>query len=969
MVRTRDRSQETGVGWLARACGAACAVLLLATPVSAQTFYPDDPLKAEPEPYPTFEPQIRALSEILELASNTVGGPGERHPDVGVIEAGGVNTLGEVLDGPWFVNRHATRPLTHDELAEGPGTDNAPSDEGNWQILTIKPFGSRPGMLIADQRARIYLLLFDSPDSPELATGAQHVASRIMHAVGYHVPETHVISFAREKLVLAEGANIISSADNKRTLTEVDVDKFLRGVARTALGRHRAVALYASPSEWSGLLGPYQVYTTRSDDANDIVPHEHRRDLRGLYVIASWINHAAFRAVTTLDVLFEERAVPPHIRHYIVDFWSSLGSGINGRKRAWEGNDSMFDRDAAFRNIIGFGIWSPSWMGATYPKLPAAGRFEAATFKPDRWTPLERLAPFENRLPDDEFWGAKQVMAFRDDDVETLVSTGAYTDPEAAEWITRTLIARRDKIGRHYFAKMLPLDNFRVENGRVQFDDLAERYGVTEIARTYTARWLRLLNETGALVQVQGANSFDLPTRVDTAAAGSYYAVRVEAAGEDAARHVIVYLRTVAGGNHEVVGIERGWPGKVLADPSREIDTGVSRFASLDPEQQKLYEPFAIRDADARGRTMTPEEHFNSQTISERTTYDAVTHALMSSALTDEEGNELGTAFDLVAGIERVAGQYYGRGGDQQFRLYVDLRPDAVETLHRSTQFFEGHENTVYHVGYPYSFRQEGDVPNMQVSVAEDGLKADIDVDYRSSKSPGALFNGHLTSANSDVRAGDNVDRHNGRWSGLVAWWQDVFGNMPGGQQGPQDIFAAATEVPTPLPDNRPPGATIDRPEDAVQEFLTDWLVRRDVDEAISFMSDRAFACVNTDDDARYEALGADGARTALRETMRLAVDEMGERHNLTEAVDAVPPLTSDRVVIDHLYDGEFAMAELSPDEAAQYLCGAEEGQASGESYHGVIFRFKHPDGAAHGLLWTQEDGERTLVSYQIFEI
>ena len=42
---------------------------------------------------------------------------------------------------------------------------------------------------------------------------------------------------------------------------------------------------------------------------------------------------------------------------------------------------------------------------------------------------------------------------------------------------------------------------------------------------------------------------------------------------------------------------------------------------------------------------------------------------------------------------------------------------------------------------------------------------------------------------------------------------------------------------------------------------------------------------------------------------------------------------------------------------------------ASGESYHGVIFRFKHPDGAALGLLWTQEDGEWTLVSYQIFEI
>ena len=47
----------------------------------------------------------------------------------------------------------------------------------------------------------------------------------------------------------------------------------------------------------------------------------------------------------------------------------------------------------------------------------------------------------------------------------------------------------------------------------------------------------------------------------------------------------------------------------------------------------------------------------------------------------------------------------------------------------------------------------------------------------------------------------------------------------------------------------------------------------------------------------------------------------------------------------------------------------AEEGQASGTSYHGVLFRFKQRDGGALGLLWTQEDGQWKVVSYQIFEI
>ena len=147
--------------------------------------------------------------------------------------------------------------------------------------------------------------------------------------------------------------------------------------------------------------------------------------------------------------------------------------------------------------------------------------------------------------------------------------------------------------------------------------------------------------------------------------------------------------------------------------------------------------------------------------------------------MTDANGKSLGTALDLVVGIERVAGQYYGRQGDEQFRVYCQLKPGAREILEKSREFKFTEENIVYHVGYPYSYRQEGKVPNMQFSISEDGLRADIDVDYRSSKVPAAMWNGHLTSANSDVRAGDNYKRHNDRWAGLVNWWSAILGKMP----------------------------------------------------------------------------------------------------------------------------------------------------------------------------------------------
>lgn len=52
-----------------------------------------------------------------------------------------------------------------------------------------------------------------------------------------------------------------------------------------------------------------------------------------------------------------------------------------------------------------------------------------------------------------------------------------------------------------------------------------------------------------------------------------------------------------------------------------------------------------------------------------------------------------------------------------------------------------------------------------------DYRRGDGDVDYGQSGFVG-LFNGHLSSANSDVRVGNNYQNHTKRFgSGLVDWW------------------------------------------------------------------------------------------------------------------------------------------------------------------------------------------------------
>jgi hypothetical protein len=377
---------------------------------------------------------------------------------------------------------------------------------------------------------------------------------------------------------------------------------------------------------------------------------------------------------------------------------------------------------------------------------------------------------------------------------------------------------------------------------------------------------------------------------------------------------VIVYLRTRAGGQ-DVVGIERGWPGKVIVNP-RDVDRDVSRFGSLALDQQHLYEPYARRDAEARGRTMTAGEHFDSQPISARTTYDSVTHALLNSKLTDANGEDLGTAFDLLTSIDRVAGQYHGRMGDEQFRLFVELEPDAVEILGRSREFFRDRDNTVFHVGYPLSFRQIDRVPNIQFSVSEDGRRADIDIDYRSSGLPQGLFNGHLSASNSDVRAGDNLDRHNRRWAGFVAWWRGIFGTVPEEQQRSQSfVDTTNADVSAPLPPNRPRGAAITEPQDAVQEFLTDWLVRRDLDEALDALSTSVVACVNVDDDMENETVRGEEAGRVLRDTMRHALHEMEGLRDLTEAIEAPASHGDVARLVPHAFERAFTLMTLSPDQ------------------------------------------------------
>ena len=641
--------------------------MLSATAASAQAqapqlalgprFYPDDPLRVEPVPLPVADVNARALSEVLEQFKNALKKTGERHPAGGVIPARAVNTLGEVMDGDWYVNRHATRRMTVEELKQGPGNANPPAGGTPWQVLVVKTFGVNPGMLVADSKSQLYLLRFDPLGHEGLATGAEMVTSRLFYALGYHVPENYILTFERSQLMAHAEGQAVSSSGRPRTLVDTDIDLFLRRVPIGKGQTFRAVATRL-PEGRGSLLGPFQIWGVRRDDPNDTVLHEHRRDLRGLSVFEAWVNNANARAVGTQDILTTADGVA-RIRHYLIDFTRSLGSGIHGgAKLSWEGNEpTLPDLGTIGRNIAGMGITTPAWMKAKYPDLGEVGSFEGHTFDPAEWTTNQPIAPFANRLPDDTFWAARQVMAFTDEDIRAIVQTGQYSKA-AEDWITAALIERRNRIGRTFFARVLPLDRVRVSANTLEFDDLGVKYGFTA-PRTYTVEWHGFDNAKNAVLDRIGTGAV-LPAGAQGIAVGSYVAARVSAG--DPTMRLTVFLRKRADG-FDVVGLEHTWPGKVIAPlaPPARADRRV--FADLTPQQRLLFETYVKGYNAARGSQYTVEEGFDRLTISEQTTFYGVTHALMNSRLTDAQGASLGTGLDRVESIERIAGQYAGAQG------------------------------------------------------------------------------------------------------------------------------------------------------------------------------------------------------------------------------------------------------------------------------------------------------------------
>jgi hypothetical protein len=526
-------------------------LLLVATPPEERRFYPDDPVRVDralvdvPE-----KPEELELSDLYDRFSHIA-------KDLGAsplgTEAQDVNTLDEAMDGPWFVNRHGSKRMTLDELVRGPNRGEPPHPTETWTVFRSKTQGVTPGFEIRDESGERYVIKLDPVEVPELASAAEVISTKIFYALGYHTPENYVVRVHPDRFVIEPGTQVEDSFGDKSALTRFRFERSIRRIPRFSDGTMRVTA-----SKYvEGIpIGKRRYYGTRSDDPNDVVPHEDRREQRGLRLFSAWLNHDDTRAQNTIDSWVEENG-RHHVRHYLLDFGSTLGSGSVDMQLPHLSYHYWLDIPVVKKNLLGFGFHVPEHRKARWPEFPeyeSVGRIESELFDPVKWRNDYRNPAFLRMTARDAFWAAKVLMKFTREELEAIVETGELSDPEDARYLLNVLVERQLKCGRFGINALNPLDEFRIENGELRFENLSEKYGFVESQTRYETQWFAFDNETGERRR--------LPAFPSAQEAGSFLLAEVRSINADYphwSAPVAVYFRP-RGSGYDVVGIERGSP-------------------------------------------------------------------------------------------------------------------------------------------------------------------------------------------------------------------------------------------------------------------------------------------------------------------------------------------------------------------------------------------------------------------------
>ena len=542
--------------------------VLVATPVFAAPRLSLDPIRWFDSDNRTIaEPRDQEENQVWDIADHTfffqvgkvldLGWTARRIGSaLGVAqrrEADNVNALDEVPNSSWYTNRHFLYPMTSEELTTGLG-EASPDDGGPWVVVAGKFEGGTAGFMIKDAAGNRFLLKFDSEGNKEMGSSSEIIATKALHAAGYNVPRNSILYFHPSRLTIGDKTTVPDGAGGKRKMMPRDLEAILDNIELEPDGRLRCVAsafLSGKP------VGVFNYDGRRGDDPNDRVDHQHRRELRGLRVIGSWMNDADRRAANTLDMyVSEEDGRRRYVKHFLIDMGSAFGSNNLMPHKPKYGNEYVWDPRTIARSIVSLGLWRRPWEVPVDMPYPSLGYFENETFDAGSWVPTYPNPAFERCTPRDGYWGAKILLSFSDEDIATLVATGQLREPGAAQHLAAQLVERRDMIARYWFDRVNPVDHFRVGVDGLDFLDLAVAGGIEDAASTQYR--LQTLTAHGDQVG-SGRTVHDSHVDLDGLATDAFHGVQIRTRRGDGdwSRATRVWFYLHGDGRRQLVRVER----------------------------------------------------------------------------------------------------------------------------------------------------------------------------------------------------------------------------------------------------------------------------------------------------------------------------------------------------------------------------------------------------------------------------
>jgi len=347
--------------------------------------------------------QLEQGLNMARVARTVVGRP---MPSVNLIN-------GQVPDSSFFTNRKLSA-LHPDEVRMGPTTpDQLPQPP--FMITRLKGEGKTAGFFVTDANGDRFLFKLDRPDYPELVTGAEVVTSKLLHALGYHVPSYEIIEVAMDDLRVSSKLTVSLDALRQR----------LAGRAR-----HDRIRVSASRILNGEILGPFRFKRFQCC-----------AELRALKLAYAWVNNTDAKDHNTLMVWTANT-----VKGYLIDFGTALGANASkGAKGPCQGWVYDVDLKELTLELLTLGVRNSGCDPREHSWSPAVGAF-SPRLDPLRWKPYAPNLAFEELTEADARWMASRLAQFSRVQLEAAVAAGKYSDTRDAARIVEVLEARRQAI-------------------------------------------------------------------------------------------------------------------------------------------------------------------------------------------------------------------------------------------------------------------------------------------------------------------------------------------------------------------------------------------------------------------------------------------------------------------------------------------------------------------------------------------